>query len=131
MGKIEAKGTLLIPEMRRSKRKKNEQDQSKTNRGGIFKTFMEPKNRFQGNDSASLCPVYSSLFIQELKKIDAKRTGLIPERGKIEAKKNEQDQSKTDRGGIFKTFMEPKNRFQGNDSASLCPGGLEPIFVDV
>jgi hypothetical protein len=35
---------------------------------------------------------------------------------------------KTNRGGILKTFMEPRNRFQGIDSASLCPGGPEPIF---
>ncbi len=27
------------------------------------------------------------------------------------------------RGRIFNTFMEPRNRFQGIDSASLCPGG--------
>jgi hypothetical protein len=27
------------------------------------------------------------------------------------------------RGGIFNTFMEPRDQFQGTDSASLCPGG--------
>jgi hypothetical protein len=59
------------------------------------------------------------------------RTRLIPEIGKIEAKKNELDRSKMNRGGIFKTFMEPRNRFQGIDFASLCPGGPEPIFIDV
>jgi hypothetical protein len=48
---------------------------------------------------------------------------LIPEIGMIEAKKNELDRSKTNRGRIFKTFMGPRNRFQGIDSASLCPGG--------
>ncbi len=47
-------------------------DRSKTNRGGIFKTFMEPRNRFQGIDSASLCPSgpaqqpYSSRFLAPL-----------------------------------------------------------------
>ncbi len=35
---------------------------------------------------------------------------------------NELDRSKTNRGGILK-LMEPRNRFQGIDSASLCPGG--------
>jgi hypothetical protein len=69
-----------------------------------------------------------NLFIQELKKIEAKQTRLIPEIGKIKAKKNELDGSKTNRGSIFKTFMEPRNRFQGIDSASLCPGRLKPIF---
>jgi hypothetical protein len=72
-----------------------------------------------------------SLLIQELKKVKVKRTRLIPETGKIEAKKNELDRSKTNRGGIFKTFMEPRYRFQGIVSASLYPGGPEPIFVDV
>ncbi len=37
--------------------------------------------------------------------------------------KNELDRSKRNRGGIFKTFMEPRNQFQGIESASLCPGG--------
>jgi hypothetical protein len=46
-----------------------------------------------------------SLLIQELKKIEAKQTLLIPEIGKIELNKNELDRSKTNRGGIFKTFM--------------------------
>jgi hypothetical protein len=63
-----------------------------------------------------------SLFIPQLRKIEAEQTWLIPEIGKIEAK-NELDRSKTNRGGIFKTFMEPRNGFQGIDSASLCPGG--------
>jgi hypothetical protein len=31
----------------------------------------------------------------------------------------------------FLKLMEPRNRFQGVDSASLCSGGPEPIFVDV
>ncbi len=61
--------------------------------------------------------------------IEAKQTQLIPEIGKIEAKKNKLDRSKTNRGSIFKTFMEPRNQFQGIDSVSLCPGGPEPIFV--
>ncbi len=39
------------------------------------------------------------------------------------SEKNELNQSKTNRGGLFKTFMEPRNRFQGTDSVSLCPGG--------
>ncbi len=64
-----------------------------------------------------------SLFIPQIRKIEAERTRLSPEIGKIEAKKNELDRSKTNRGGIFKTFMELRNRFQGIDSASLCPGG--------
>ncbi len=41
---------------RQDRSEKNKLDRSKTNRGGIFKTFMEPGNRFQGIDSASLCP---------------------------------------------------------------------------
>jgi len=39
------------------------------------------------------------------------------------SEKNKLDRSKTNRGGIFKTFMELRNRFRGIDSASLCPGG--------
>ncbi len=39
------------------------------------------------------------------------------------SEKKELDRSKTNRGGLFKTFMEPRNRFQGIDSASLFPGG--------
>jgi hypothetical protein len=46
--------------------------------------------------------VKRSLFIQELKKIEAKQTQLIPEKGKIEAEKNELDLSKTNSGGILK-----------------------------
>jgi hypothetical protein len=61
-----------------------------------------------------------SLFILQIQKIEAERTPLIPEIGKIEVKK-ELDL----RGGIFKTFMELRNQFQGIDSASLCPG--EPV----
>jgi hypothetical protein len=63
-----------------------------------------------------------SLFIQELKKIEAKQTQL---------KKNELDGSKTNRGSIFKIFMEPRNRFQGIDSASLCNGGPELVFLNL
>ncbi len=63
-----------------------------------------------------------SLFIPQIRKIEAERTRLIPEIGKIEAKKNELDRSKTNRGSIFNTFMEPRNRFQGIYSGSLCPG---------
>ncbi len=63
-----------------------------------------------------------SLSIPQILKIEVEQTRLIPEIGKIETKKltglkqNEQRQ-------YFKTFMEPKNRFQGIDSTSLCPGG--------
>ncbi len=39
------------------------------------------------------------------------------------SEKNKLDWSKANRGGILKTFMESRNRFQGIDSASLCPGG--------
>ncbi len=41
---------------RQDRSKKNELYRSKTNRGVIFKTFMEPSNLFQGIDSASQCP---------------------------------------------------------------------------
>ncbi len=64
-----------------------------------------------------------SLFIPQIWKIGGEQTRIIPEIGKIEAKKNELDLSKTNRGGILKTFMEPRNRIKGIDSASLFPGG--------
>jgi hypothetical protein len=105
MRKIEAKRSLFIPQIR-----KIEAEQ----------TLLIPQI---GKIEAK-----RSLFIQELKKIEAKQTRLIPEIGKIEVKKNELDRSKTNRGGILKTFIEPRNQFQGIDSASLCPGGPEPIF---
>jgi hypothetical protein len=38
---------------RQDRSEKNELDLSKTNRGGILKTFMEPRNRFKGIDSAA------------------------------------------------------------------------------
>ncbi len=89
-----------------------------------------------------------SLFNPQIQKNEAERTLFIPT-DRSEAKsvystnskeqreansaysrnrqdpseKNELDRSKTNRGGIFKTFMEPRNRFQGIDSTSLCPGG--------
>jgi hypothetical protein len=50
-----------------------------------------------------------SLNIPQIWKIEAERIRLIPEIGKIEAKKNKLDRSKTNRGGIFKTFLEPRN----------------------
>jgi hypothetical protein len=58
-----------------------------------------------------------SLFIPQIRKIEAEQTQLIPEIDKIKAEKNELDWSKTNIGGIFKTFMEPRNQFQGIDSA--------------
>jgi hypothetical protein len=51
--------------------------------------------------------VKRSLFIQELKKIEAKQTRLIPKKGKIKAEKNELDLSKTNSGGILKHLWSP------------------------
>ncbi len=86
---FKAKRPLLIPDIRKIEGKR---------------TLLIPYNRkIKANQS---------LLIQELKKIEAKQTRLIPEIGKIEAKKTELDRSKTNRGCIFKTFMEPRNRFR-------------------
>ncbi len=71
-----------------------------------------------------------SLFIPQIWKKEAERSLFIPQIEQIEAKRsganwaysrnrqdrseiNELDQSKTNRGGIFKTFMVLRNRFQG------------------
>jgi hypothetical protein len=93
--KVEAKRSLFIPQIR-----KIEAEQT---------LFIPQSQKFEAKQS---------LFIPQIQKIKAERTWLIPEIGKIEL-----DQSKTSRGSIFKTFMEPRNRFQGIDSASPCPGG--------
>jgi hypothetical protein len=77
-----------------------------------------------------------SLFIPQIRKNEAKQSLFIPqirkipEIGKIEAKKNELNLSKTNRANIFKTIMEPRIRFQGIDSASLWPGWPEPVFLN-
>jgi hypothetical protein len=80
---------------------KNELDLYKTNRGSIFKTFMEPRNQFQGIDPPAYALAGQSQYFL------------------------------TNRGSIFKTFMEPRNQFQGIDSASPCPGGPEHVFFNV
>jgi hypothetical protein len=73
------------------------------------------------------------VFIAQIVKIEAKSfystNSKDQSRANLSYSRNRQDRSeknersKTNRDGIFKTFMEPRNRFQGIDSASLCPGG--------
>ncbi len=66
-----------------------------------------------------------TLLILHLRKIEAERTLFIPEIGKIEAKKMNWIEVKRTEAIFLKLLWSPwgRNRFQGIDSASLCPGG--------
>jgi hypothetical protein len=122
--KIEAKRILFIPQFKRSKRSEvclfHKLERSKRNEVCLF-------HKFERSKRSELCLFHKlerskrSLFIQELKKIEAKRTQLIPEIGKIEAK------NRTGSKFVFVLHvMEPKNWFQGTNSASQC--GLSPYL---
>ncbi len=143
--KIEAKQTLLILHLRKIEAK--------------WILFIPQIRKFEAERTLFIPQIGKSEVCLFHKFEKSKRSEFIPQIGKIEAKsvystnskdwgganwansrnrqdrsgKNELDRSKTNRGGIFKAFMEPRNRFQGMDSASLCPGGpvQQPYYNSV
>ncbi len=101
--KIEAKQTLLIRHLRKIEAKR------------ILFIPQIGKIKAEGTlfiPQIGQIEAKRSLFIPQIRKNEAERTLFIPEIDKIEANKNELNQSKTNTGGIFKTFVEPRNRFQ-------------------
>jgi hypothetical protein len=110
--KIKAKRTLLILHLRkieaRSVYSTNSKDRSGAN--SVYST-----NWIDRSEAKS---VYSTIS-----KDRSWANSAYSRNRQDQSERNELDWSKTNRGCIFKTFMEPRNRFKGIDFASLCPGG--------
>ncbi len=99
--KDRSEATLLILYLRRSKRNK-------------FCLF----HKFERSKQSELC-LFLKLERSQRSEVCLFHKFERSKRSKLCLSTNWKDR----RGGIFKTFMEPRNRFQGIDSASLCPGG--------
>jgi hypothetical protein len=126
--KIEAKQTLLILHLRKIEAKQILFFPQIQKIEGERTLFIPQIGQMEAKQSLFIPQIRKiktkrSLFIPQIRKIEAERTRLIPEIGKIEAKKTNWIEIKRTETVFLKTFMEPRNRFQGTDSASLCPGG--------
>ncbi len=116
----------LFHKIERSKRSElclfHKLDRSKWSEGCLFHKFERTDQNFVYSTNWTDRSKARSVYSTNSKNRSGANSAYSRNR-QDQDKKNELDLSKTNWGGIFKTFMEPRNQFQGIESASLCPGG--------